>query len=183
MARKSAAPDSFRLLVNPFRKISPATCCDTPKKCNSRQPSAFGQSPAKSPVSLRRFTPKKTFRPDRLRLLVNPLQKVSLAFGDMPRKNVETRQPSTFGQFLAKSLASVRRYAPKKRSRQIAFGFWSIPYKKPLQRPEMYLEKIFRSDCLRLLVDPLRKASPAFGDIPRKNVYARPLPAAFSYRP
>ena len=182
MARKSAAPDSFRLLVNPFRKISPATCCDTPKKCNSRQPSAFGQSPAKSPVSLRRFTPKKTFRPDRLRLLVNPLQKVSLAFGDMPRKNVETRQPSTFGQFLAKSLASVRRYAPKKRSRQIAFGFWSIPYKKPLQRPEMYLEKIFRSDCLRLLVNSLQKVPLAFGDIPRKNVYARLPPAAFSHR-
>jgi|GEM_PF-2649390 len=113
-------PDSLRLLVNPFRKISPATCCDDPKKYSSRQPSAFGQSPAKSHSSLWKCTPKKCsgqaassfgeilcekplqplemypekiFPPDSFRLLVNSLQKVSPASGNVPRKDVPARQP------------------------------------------------------------------------------------------
>ena len=56
---KTLRPDGLRLLVNPFRKISPATHCDDSKKYNSRRPSAFGQSPTKVPANLRRCIPKK----------------------------------------------------------------------------------------------------------------------------
>ena len=122
ITRKSTAPDCLRLLVNPFRKISPAARCDDPKKSSSGQPPAFGQFSAKSFASVRKCTPKrrsgqttsgslstpiarlpkwpvamtrKRVAPDSLRLLVNPLQKVSPASGNVPRKNVETRWPST----------------------------------------------------------------------------------------
>ena len=108
MTRKSTAPDCLRLLVNPFRKISPAACCDNPKKYSSRLPSAFGQSSTKSPASLRKCTPKrrsgqttsgclstpiarlpkqpaamtrKSAAPDSLRLWVDTLRKVPPAFG------------------------------------------------------------------------------------------------------
>ena len=121
------------------------TRCDDPKKCGSRQPSAFGRCPAKSLTSLRRCVPKK----------------------------YSSRKPSAFGRSPAKSLTSLRNCALKRRSGQAAFGFGSIPCEKSHQPSEMYLEKIFRSDCLRLLVDTLQKASPAFGNVPRKNVETR----------
>ena len=54
--RKRATPDRLRLLVNPFRKISPVARCDDPKKCGSRQPPALDLYWAKSPVSLRKCT-------------------------------------------------------------------------------------------------------------------------------
>ena len=57
MTRKSTAPDSLRLLVNPFRKISPATRCDDLKKSSSRLPSTLDLYWAKSLSSLRRCTP------------------------------------------------------------------------------------------------------------------------------
>ena len=144
--------------------------------------------------------PEKTFRPEGLRLLVNPLQKVPLAFGDVPRKNVPARGPSAFGQSPAKRSASLRRYAPKKRSGQRAFGFWPIPRKKSLQpskmcpekrshqaafgfwsilfgkslqRPAAMPRKSAKLDSLRLLVHPLQKVSPAFRNVPRKNVHTR----------
>ena len=131
--------------------------------------------------------PEKTFTPDSFRLLVNTPRKVPPAFGDMPRKNVHTRQPSAFGQSFseispvarcdapkkydsgrlsafgrcpAKSLASVWRYAPKKRSRQMAFGFWSILFGKSLQRPAAITRKSATPDSLRLLVNPFRKIPP-----------------------
>ena len=112
ITRKSTAPDSLRLWVNPFRKISPAACCDDPKKSSSGQPSALGRYPAKSPTSLRNCAlkrrsgqtasgfgsilskkplqpseiyPEKTFTPDGFRLWVDPLQKVSPAFGNVPQ--------------------------------------------------------------------------------------------------
>ena len=121
ITRKSTAPDCLRLLVNPFRKISPAPRCDDPKKCSSRQPSALGRYPAKSPTCLRNCAlkrrsgqaassfgeilcekplqplemyPEKIFPPDSFRLLVNSLQKVSPASGNVPRKNVHIRLPS-----------------------------------------------------------------------------------------
>ena len=112
MPRKSTAPDSLRLLVNTSRKTTQVARCDDPKKCGSRLPSAFGQSPAKSPVSLRRYTPEKCLRPsasdclfpptarlpkrstamarksatpDCLRLLVDTPRKVPPAFGNVPQ--------------------------------------------------------------------------------------------------
>ena len=184
--------------------------CDGSKKCSSRQLPAFGQSPAKSPVSLRKCTPKKCLRPsasgclstptarlpkrpaaitrkraapESLRLLVNPFRKISpVARCDDPKK-CSSRRPLAFGQSPAKSSASLRKCAPKKCSRQTAFGFWSILCKKPLQPSELYPEKIFRSDSFRLWVNPLQKVPSAFGNVPRKNVYARPPPAAFPHRP
>ena len=125
--------DYLRLLLPTDREVPQAARCDDPKKSSSRQPSAFGRSPAKSLSSVRRFTLKKcscrtTFgclstpiaklprRPaaiarksaaqDSLRLLVDTLQKASPAFGNVPRKNVETRWPSTFGQSFSKNLSS-----------------------------------------------------------------------------
>ena len=112
------------------------------------------------------------FTPDSLQLLVNPLQKVPSAFGDLPRKNVETRWPSAFSRSSAESPASLRRYTPEKRSRQIAFGFGSKPRERPHLRPTMCSRKTFRPDDLRILVIPLQKVPPAFGDIPRKNIHA-----------
>ena len=43
------------------------------------------------------------------------------------------RLPSAFGQYPTKSPASLRRCVLKKRSRQMAFGFWSILFGKPLK--------------------------------------------------
>ena len=45
---KTFTPDGLRLLVDPFRKISPAGRCDDSKKYSSRQPSALGQSFSKN---------------------------------------------------------------------------------------------------------------------------------------
>ena len=69
---KTLRPDVLRLLVNPFRKISPVARCDDPKKSSSRQPSTFGQSPAKSPVSLQRYTPEKYLLPSASGCLSTP---------------------------------------------------------------------------------------------------------------
>ena len=105
--------------------------------------------------------PEKTFTPDGFRLWVDPPRKAPPAFGDLPRKKYNSRQPLAFGQSPAKSPASLRRYAPKKRSRQTAFGFGSILSKKSRQRPEICPEKTLRPDGLRLLVNLFRKISPA----------------------
>ena len=196
MPRKSTAPDSLQLLVNPLQKVSPAF----------------------------RNVPRKSATLDSLRLLVNPLQKVSPAFRNVPRKNIyarplpavsshrprgfpsdplrrlekvqlqtassfwsiprkkslqpseiypekniQTRPPPAFGQSSTKSLSSLRRFTPKKRSRQTAFGFWSILRERYLQPSEMCPEKIFTPDSLRLLVNLLQKVPLAFGDLPRKK--------------
>ena len=190
MTRKSAAPDYLRLPFHTDREAPQATRCDNPKKYSSRQPSALGRYPAKSPTSLRNCALKrrsgqaassfgkilcekshqpselcseKTFRPGRLQLWEDPLRKATPAFGNVPRKNIPARQPSAFGQSSAKSLASVRKCTPKKRSRQTAFSFGSILSKKPLQPSEIYPEKTFTPDGFRLWVDTLRKVPPAFG--------------------
>ena len=99
---------------------------------------------------------RKSAAQDCLRLLVDPLQKVSPASGDIPRKNV-----------CARPLPAAFSHQPRGLSR----------------RPVATTRKSAAQDCLRLLVDPLQKVSPASGDIPRKNVCARPLPAAFSHQP
>ena len=149
----------------------------TPKKYSSRQLSAFGQYPAKSLASVRKCTPKrrsgqttsgclfppivrlpkrpvamtrKRVAPDSLRLWIYTEQKVSPAFGDLPRKNVHARQPSALGRYPAKSPTSLRNCALKRRSGQAASSFGEILCEKPLQPLEMYPEKTFRSDNLRL---------------------------------
>ena len=82
---------------------------------------------------------RKSTTPDDLRLLVNPLQKSLPTFGDVSPKNVQARQLSAFELIL---------------------------YGKPLKRPAAMTRKSAAQDCLRLLVDPRQKASPAFGDVP-----------------
>ena len=194
MTRKSVAPDSFQLLVNTSRKTTQVACCDNSKKSCSRQPPAFGRSPAKSSVSLRRYTPEKCLRPsasgclfppiarlpkwpaakarkstapDSFQLLVNPFRKISpVARYDAPKK-YGSRLPPALGQNPAKSSSSLRKCTSKKYSGQTVFGFWSILCKKPCQRSEMCPEKTLRSDSLRLLVDTLQKIPPAFGDVPQ----------------
>ena len=135
---------SLRLLVNPFRKISPVARCDDPKKCSSRQLPAFGQYFAKNHSSspLRRLEkerlqtafgfwsipcekylqspemcPEKTLRPDDLRLWIYTEQKASPAARCDNSKKSSSKKPSAFGRCSAKSLFSARRYNLKKRSR------------------------------------------------------------------
>ena len=127
--------------------------------------------------------PEKTFTSGRLRLLVNPLRKISSAFGDVPRKNVPAGGPSALGQSFSKNLSSDLLRYPEKVQLQTAFGFGSIPYEKSHQPSEMCPEKTLRPDGLRLLVNSLQKVSPASGNVPRKDVPARQPPAAFSHRP
>ena len=152
---KMFAPVRFRLPFPTNHEASPATRCNTPKKYSSGLPSAFGRYPAKSPTSLRRCV----------------------------LKNVHIRQLSAFGQSSAENHSSGPMRRLEKVQLRTAFGFWSMPRKKPLQPSEIRPEKTLRPDGFRLLVDPLQKVSPASGDIPRKNVYACPLPAVSSHRP
>ena len=203
-------PDCLRLLVIPLQKAPPVACCDNPKKYSSRWLSALGRYPAKSHSSLWKCTPKrrsgqttsgclstptarlpkwpvaitrKSTAPDSLRLWVNPFRKISPAARcDDPKKS-SSRLPSAFGQSSAKSHSSLRNCALKRRSGQAVFGFWSILFEKSIQRPAAMTRKSVAPDSFQLLVDTSQKVPPAFGNIPRKNVYARPLPAAFSHRP
>ena len=119
-SKKCSGQTTSGRLLPTDREAPQVTRCDDPKKCSSGQPSAFGRSSAKSLSSVRRCTLKKcscrtTFGclstpterlpkwpaattrksmiPDSLRLLVNPLQKVSPASGNVPRKDVPARQP------------------------------------------------------------------------------------------
>ncbi len=176
---KMFMPDYLRLPFHTDCEAPQVTRCDDPKKSSSRLPSAFGRSPAKSLSSVRRCILKKcscrtTFgcffpptarlskRPaamtrrsaaqDSLRLLVAPLQKASPAFGDLPRKNVHARQlPAAFPHRPRGSPSGPLRQLEKEQLRT-AFGFWSIPCKKPLQPSEIYPEKMFMPDYLRLLL-------------------------------
>ena len=125
---------------------------------------------------------RKSAAPGSLRLWIYTEQKVSPAFRNVPRKNVHTRQPSAFCQSPAKSSSSLRRCTPKERSGQTAFGYLFPPTTSPLKRPAAIARKSAAPDSFRLLVGTLQKAPPAFGDIPRKNVYARPPPTTFSHR-
>ena len=202
MTRKSAAPDSLRLWVDTLRKVPPAFGNVPRKNIPARQLSAFGQSSAKSLASVRKCTPKrrsgqttsgclfppitrlpkrpvaitrKSTAPDSLRLLVNPFRKISpVARCDDPKK-CSSRQPSAFGQSSAKSHSSLWKCTPKKYSRQTAFGFGSIPCKKSRQRPEMYPERTFRPDNLRLPFPTDREAPQAARcDNPKKCSFRQP---------
>ena len=139
MTRKSVTPDSFQLLVDTPQKVPPAFGNIPRKNVYARPlPAAFSHRSRGSPSgpmrrpekeqlqtafgfgsilfekSLQRpvATTRKRAAPDSLLLLVNPLQKVSPASGNVPRKNVETRWPSAFGQSSAKNSASLRRCTP-----------------------------------------------------------------------
>ena len=127
-SEKMFTPDYFRLLLPTDREAPQVACCDNSKKYGSGQPSAFGQSPAKSLSSLRRFTLKKC-------------------------------------------------------SCRTTFGYLSTPTARLPKWAAAIARKRAAPDCLRLLVDPLQKASPAFGDLPRKNVHAGLPSAAFPHRP
>ena len=198
-------PVRFRLPFHTDREAPQVARCDNPKKYSSRLPPALGRSSAKSHSSLWKCTPKKysrqtasgfgsipcekshqpselcsekTFRPGRLQLWGDPLRKATPAFGNVPRKNIPARQPPALGRYPAKSPTSLRNCALKRRSGQAASSFGEILCEKPLQPLEMYPEKIFPPDSLRLLVNPFRKISPAACcDNPKK--YSSRLPSAF----
>ena len=157
---KTFKPGSLRLLVNSLRKTTQVACCDNSKKSCSRQPPAFGRSPAKSSASLRRYAPKKRsrqtpfgfwsipcgkfrqhpemypgkmFTPVRFRLPFHTDREApQAACCDVPKK-CNSRQPSAFGHSSTKNLSSLRRCPPEIRSHQAAFGFWSILFGKSLQ--------------------------------------------------
>ena len=122
--------------------------------------------------------PEKMFTPVRFRLPFHTDRETpQVARCDDPKK-CSSRQLPAFGQYFSKNHSSDPLRCPEKVRFRTASGFGVKPCEKFLQPSEMYLEKIFRSDCLRLLVDPLQKVSPASGDMPRKNVHAR-WPLAF----
>ena len=175
------------------------TPCDDPKKCSSRQPSAFGQSFSENLSGLRRCTPKKysdqtafdfglilcekshqpselcsekTFKPGRLQLWEDPLRKATPAFGNVPLKNIHARQRSSLGPYSAKIPESLRKRTLKKCSRPPAFVFGSILDKKSEKRSETCPEKTFTPVGLRPLGYAPRKTPPAFGNVPRKNIHA-----------
>ena len=88
-------------------------------------------------------------------------------------------QPSAFGRSPAKILSNVRRFTPKKCSCRTAFGCLSTPTAKLPRRPAAIARKSATQDCLRLWIYTEQKASPAFGDVPQKNVHAGQPSAAF----
>jgi len=94
--------------------------------------------------------PEKTFRPDNLRLPFPTDREAPQATRCDNPKKCSFRQPSALGRYLAKSPTSLRNCALKRRSGQAASSFGEILCEKPLQPLEMYPEKTFRPDNLRL---------------------------------
>ena len=160
---KTFRPDKLRLPFPTDREAPQATRCDNPKKYSSRLPSAFGSILSKKPLQPSEIYPEKTFRPDNLRLpFPTDREAPQVARCDNPKK-YSSGQPSALGRSSPKSHSSLRNCALKRCSGQAASSFGSIPCEKPLQPLEMYPEKIFPPDSLRLWVDTLRKVPPAFG--------------------
>ena len=120
-------------LFPPIARLPQAAQCDDLKKSSSRLLSAFGQSPAKNLVSLRRCSskkrscrrafgfgsilfekslqrpaaiPRKSTVPDRLQLWVNPLRKTTQAARCDDPKKCSSRQLPAFGQYFAKNHSS-----------------------------------------------------------------------------
>ena len=139
----------------------------TPKKY-SRQ-TAFGFRSILSKKSLQRseMYPEKIFPPDSFRLLVNSLQKVSPASGNVPRKDVPARQPPAAFSHRPRGSPSGPLRWPEKEQLQTAFGFWSILFEKSLQRPAAITRKSTAPDSLRLWIYTEQKVSLAFGNIPQ----------------
>ena len=183
MTRKSVAPDDLRLLVDASQKKTASLRRCTPKKRSGQVAFGFWSMPHEKPCQPSEICPEKTLRSDCLRLLINPLQKASPAFRNVPRKNVHIRRPSALDLYGAKSLSSLRRCTPKKCSGQTTSGCLSTPTARLPRRPAAIARKSAAQDCLQLLVGPLQKVLPAFGDLPRKNVHAGLPSAAFPHRP
>ena len=112
--------------------------------------SAFGQSPAKSPVSLRRYTPEKCLRPSASGCLFPPIARLPKRPAAMTRKKV----------------------APD------SLRLWIYTEQKTSPASGNVPRKSTAPDSLRLWIYTEQKNSPAFGDLPRKNVHAR-QPSAF----
>ena len=135
---------------------------------------------------------RKSAAQDCLRLLVDPLQKASPAFGDVPRKNVHaglpsaafphrprapqvtccdsskkssSGQPSAFGQSPTRIPASVRRCTLKKCSGQTTSGCLSTPTARLPKWPAAMTQKSAAQDCLRLWIYTEQKVPPAFGNV------------------
>ena len=187
-------PVRFRLPFPTDREAPQVARCDNSKKSSSRKPSTFGQSFSenlssgplrrlekeqlqiafgfwsilcKKPLQPSEMCPEKTLRPDCLRLLVNPFRKISPATRCDDPKKYSSRLPSAFGQFSAKSLASVRKCTPKRRSGQTTSGRLSTPTARLPKWPVAITRKSTAPDGLRLWIYTERKAPPVFGDIPQ----------------
>ena len=127
--------------------------------------------------------PEKMFMSDYLRLPFHTDREALQVTRCDSSKKSSSGQPSAFGRSPAKSLSSLRRFTLKKCSCRTTFGCLSTPTARLPRRPAAMTRKSVTQDCLRLLVDPLQKASPAFGDVSRKNVHAGLPSAASSHRP
>lgn len=155
--------------------------CDNPKKCNSRLPSAFGQSPAKRLSSVRRCTLKKcSGQTTSGRLLPTDCEAPQVACCDSS-KNSSFGLPPAFGRSPAKSLASVRKCTLKRRSGQTTSGCLSTPTARLPKRPAAITRKSTAPNCLRLLVNPFRKISPAARCDNPKKYSSRQLSALGRY--
>ena len=114
----------------------------TPKKYSRQTAFGFWSILCKKSRQRPEMYPEKTFRPDNLRLPFPTDREAPQATRCDNPKKYSSRQLSAFGQFSVKSLASLRNCALKRRSGQAASSFGEILCKKPLQRSEIYPEKV-----------------------------------------
>ena len=150
-----------------------------PEKVQLQTAFGFWSIPCKKSRQRPEMYPEKTFRPDNFRLpFPTDREDPQATRCDNPKK-YSSRLPSAFGQFSAKSPTSLRNCALKRRSGRTTFGCLFPPTARLPKWPAAMTRKRAAPDDFRLLVDPLQKASPAFGDVPRKNIQVRQLPVAF----
>ena len=158
--------DYLRLPFHTDREAPQVIRCDDPKKCDSRLPSALDLYGTKSLSSVRRCTPKKcSCRTTFGCLLPTDREAPQVTRCDDPKK-CDSRLPSAFGQSPTRIPASLRRCTPKKYSCRTTFGCLSTPTAKLPKWPAAIARKRAVLDDLRLLVAPLQKGSPAFGNLP-----------------
>ena len=127
--------------------------------------------------------PEKMFMPDYLRLPFHTDREAPQVTCCDSSKKSSSGQPSAFGRSPTRIPASVRRFTLKKCSCRTTFGCLSTLSAKLPKWPAAMTRKSAAQDCLRLLVNPPRESSPAFGDLPRKNIHAGLPLAAFPHRP
>ena len=110
---------------------------------------------------------EKMFMPVRFRLPFHTDREAPQVGRCDDSKKYSSRQPLAASSYRPRGFPSDPLRRLEKVQLQIAFGFGVKPRKKSLQPSEMYPEKTFTPDGLRLWVDPLRKALPAFGNVPQ----------------
>ena len=139
----------------------------TPKKYSRQTAFGFWSILCKKSRQRPEMYPKKTFRPDNLRLpFPTDREAPQVARCDDPKKS-SSGPPSAFGRSPAKSLSSLRRFTLKKCSCRTTFGCLSTPTAKLPKWPAAIARKRAVPDSLRLWIYTEQKASPAFGDVPQ----------------